>query len=135
MADKQKSLNPVYIDNYIQRKGYDVFSHIDGTAPPAETDTLYEEWSKIDAIVLQWIYGTLEDGLLVRILVPESSAFQAQNRLKEIFLNNKGARAAALELEFNNLTLKSMPSLKAYFQKLKTLRDQLTDVDCPVNDT
>ncbi|XP_076920853.1 uncharacterized protein LOC143582100 [Bidens hawaiensis] len=116
-------------------RGYDVLSHIDGTAPPATTADSYEEWYKINAIVLQWIYETLEDDLLVRILVPESTALQAWNHLKEIFLNNKGARAAALELEFKNLTLKSMPSLEAYCQKQKTLGDQLTDVDCPVNDT
>ncbi|XP_076887440.1 uncharacterized protein LOC143537589 [Bidens hawaiensis] len=115
--------------------GYDVLSHINGTAPPAHTHESYEEWSKIDAIVLQWIYRTLEDDLLVRILVLESTALEAWNRLKDIFLNNKGARAATLELEFNNLTLKSIPSLESYCQKLKMLGDQLIDVDCPVNDT
>lgn len=153
-----KSLHPVYTVTDIQRKvrvldgtklsysswvklfklharGYDVLSHIDGSPSPAKTDASYEEWSKIDAIVLQWIYGTLDDDLLVQILVPESTALEAWNRLKDIFLNNKGARAAALELEFNNLILKSMTSLESYCQKLKTLGDQLTDVDCPVNDT
>lgn len=113
-----KPLHPVYTVTDIQRKvrvldgtkvsysswvkllklharGYDVLSHIDGTDPPVTTDLTYDEWSKIDAVVLQWIYGTMSDDLLVRILVPESTALQAWNLLKEFFLNNKGARGAA----------------------------------------
>ncbi|KAI3746199.1 hypothetical protein L6452_08623 [Arctium lappa] len=118
----------------LHSKGYKVMSHIDGTPPPAETDAEYEAWTEIDAIVLQWIYGTLSDDLLVRVLVTESTANEAWCRIKAIFLNNKGSRAAALEHEFNNLTLKSMSSLEAYCQKLKELGSQLNDVDCPVND-
>ena len=118
----------------LHAKGYKVMSYIDGTPPPAKTDAEYEAWTEIDAIVLQWIYGTLSDDLLVRVLVTESTAYEAWCRIKAIFLNNKGSRAAALEHEFNNLTLKSMPSLEAYCQKLKELGSQLNDVDCPVND-
>ncbi|KAI3724612.1 hypothetical protein L2E82_36395 [Cichorium intybus] len=118
----------------LHAKGYKVMSHIDGTPSPAKTDAEYEAWAEIDAIVLQWIYGTLSDDLLVRVLVTESTAYEAWSRIKAIFLNNKGSRATALEHEFNNLTLKSMPSLEAYCQKLKELGSQLNDVDCPVND-
>ncbi|XP_023758855.1 uncharacterized protein LOC111907318 [Lactuca sativa] len=118
----------------LHAKGYKVMSHTDGTQSPAKTDTEYEAWAEIDAIVLQWIYGTLSDDLLVRVLVTESTAYEAWSRIKAIFLNNKGSRVAALEHEFNNLTLKSMSSLEAYCQKLKELGSQLNDVDCPVND-
>ncbi|XP_022014765.1 uncharacterized protein LOC110914273 [Helianthus annuus] len=76
----------------------------------------------------------MSDDLLARNLAPESTALEAWNRLKAIFLNNKSARAAALEHEFNNLTLKSMPSLEVYCQRIKDLGDQLNDVDSPVND-
>ncbi|KAL3647879.1 hypothetical protein CASFOL_008847 [Castilleja foliolosa] len=118
----------------LHARGYDVTNHIDGTPPPAKTDQAYESWSKIDSIVLQWIYGTLNDDLLVRILDSDSTAYQAWKRVGDIFLNNKGSRAAALEHEFNNLHLRSMPSLEAYCQKLKELGDQLSAVDSPVND-
>ncbi|XP_076923753.1 uncharacterized protein LOC143585986 [Bidens hawaiensis] len=89
---------------------------------------------KIDAVVLQWIYGTLSDDLLVRVLDSESTAFEAWNRVQGIFLNNKGARAAALEHEFTNLSLKAMSSLEAYCQCLKELADQLADVDSLVSE-
>lgn len=118
----------------LHARGYKVLAHIDGTAPPAKTAADYEQWAEIDAIVLQWIYGTLSDDLLVRVLEPESSAFEAWEKIKHIFLNNKGSRAAALEHEFTNLTLRSMQSLDEYCQRLKDLADQLNDVDNPVNE-
>ncbi|KAJ0809132.1 hypothetical protein HanPI659440_Chr01g0011321 [Helianthus annuus] len=118
----------------LHAKGYKVLAHIDGTPPPAKDHPGYADWSEIDAIVLQWIYSTLSDELLVRVLETESTSVQAWTRLEQIFLNNKWARAAALEHEFTNLTLKSMPSLQAYCQKLKELGDQLKAVDSPMND-
>lgn len=87
--NQSKAIHPVYTVTNIQNKvrildgtkvtytswvrlfklharGYKVLSHIDGTTtPPKETDPSYEAWSEIDAIVLQWIYGTLSDELLV----------------------------------------------------------------------
>ncbi|KAJ0844033.1 hypothetical protein HanRHA438_Chr15g0697901 [Helianthus annuus] len=48
------------------------------------------------------------------------------------FLKNKGPLAAALEKAFTNLTLKSMPSLQEYCQKLQEIAAQLADVDQPV---
>ncbi|XP_035839576.1 uncharacterized protein LOC118487132 [Helianthus annuus] len=118
----------------LNARGYKVLDHIDGTKPPAKDDTNYDLWMEIDAIVLQWIYATLSDELLVRVLEQESTALEAWVRLKNIFLNNKGSRAAALDDAFTNLTLKSMPSLQAYCQKLRELAGQLADVDCPVDE-
>ncbi|XP_035845187.1 uncharacterized protein LOC110933263 [Helianthus annuus] len=81
-----------------------------------------------------WIYGTLSDDLLAKVLQPQSTAHQAWTRIEGIFLNNKGARAATLEEEFTNLTLQSVSSLEAYFQRLKENSDQLAAVDCPVTE-
>ncbi|KAI3751457.1 hypothetical protein L2E82_22544 [Cichorium intybus] len=162
MTDKQdstpvKALHPVYTVTNIQNKirtldgtkvsysswvrlfklharGYKVLAHIDGSDPPPKTDSAYETWSEIDAIVLQWIYGTISDDLLARVLEPDSTAYEAWFKIQNIFLNNKGSRAAALEHEFTNLTLKAMSSLEAYCQRLKDLASQLNDVDCPVNE-
>ncbi|CAH1424510.1 unnamed protein product [Lactuca virosa] len=111
---------------------YKVLTHIDGAAPPANTDPAYETWSKIDAIVLQWIYGTLSDDLLVRVL-DQTTALDAWNKVKDIFLNNKSSRTAALENKFNNLTLRAMSFLEAYYQRLKDLASRLEDVECPVS--
>ncbi|XP_021980375.1 uncharacterized protein LOC110876513 [Helianthus annuus] len=119
----------------LNARGYKVLDHIDGTLPPEEGDPNRASWLEIDAIVLQWIYSTVSDDLLVRILETESTALEAWNRLKKIFLNNKGPRAAALEKAFTNLTLKSMPSLHDYCHKLREIAGQLADVDQPVSES
>ncbi|XP_076950880.1 uncharacterized protein LOC143624001 [Bidens hawaiensis] len=116
----------------LHAKGYKVSYHIDGTPSPAKTDPTYESWCEIDAIVLQWIYGTLSPKLMVRILKNESTAQEAWNRLENIFLSNKAFRAAALETRFTNLTLAKCSSLDDYCQKLKEIADQLEDVGQPV---
>ncbi|XP_076927466.1 uncharacterized protein LOC143591029 [Bidens hawaiensis] len=119
----------------LHAKGYKVSHHIDGTPPPAKTDPTYESWSEIDAIVIQWIYGTLSHILLSRVLENDSTAQQAWDRVKNIFLGNKQSRAAALETKFTNLTLAKCASLEDYCQKLKELDNQLEDVDHPVEES
>ncbi|XP_024986570.1 uncharacterized protein LOC112521811 [Cynara cardunculus var. scolymus] len=118
----------------LHAKGYDVLQHIDGFSAPAKTSTDYPSWEKIVAVVLQWIYGTLSDDLLVRVLVDDSTAFEAWQRVKNLFVNNKGSRAQALQHELTNLTLAAMPSIEAYCQRIRDLSDQLAAVDCPLND-
>ncbi|KAJ9556633.1 hypothetical protein OSB04_011247 [Centaurea solstitialis] len=115
-------------------RAYKVMAHIDRTPSPEATNAYYEAWSKLDTIVLQWIYGSLSNDLLVRVLQPESTARQAWVRVEKIFLNNKGSRAAALNHEFTNLTLNAMPSLEAYCQRIKELSDQFNVVDITVTE-
>ncbi|XP_074283909.1 uncharacterized protein LOC141608456 [Silene latifolia] len=117
----------------LHAKGYKVLSHIDGTEPPAASAANYDEWCEIDAHVLQWIYGTLSDDLLPRVLEDESTAYEAWKRVENIFLNNKGARLAALEHEFNNLKLANLPSLEAYCQRLRDIAGQMKDVGAAVD--
>ncbi|XP_076886284.1 uncharacterized protein LOC143536099 [Bidens hawaiensis] len=108
-AEKPTTLHPVYTVTNIQNKvhvldgktftysswvklfklhakGYKVMSHINGTDPPAATDPAFAAWSEIDAIVLQWIYGTLHVDILNRVLEAESTAYEAWQRLAAIFL-------------------------------------------------
>ena len=119
----------------LHAKAYKVLDHIDDTPAPPKIDPGYHQWVEIDALVLQWIYSTLSDELMVRILESDTTAQAAWNKLKTNFLNNKGSRAAALEQEFSNLTLGACSSMEAYCQKLKDLVDQLGDVDNPVTET
>lgn len=50
-------------------------------------------------------------------------------------MNNKNARAAALQYEFNNLMLSSCASMDVYCQKIQDLANQLGDVDHPVSES
>ncbi|XP_022004620.1 uncharacterized protein LOC110902217 [Helianthus annuus] len=105
----------------LHARGYKVLRHIDGTPSPPKKDPTYEAWEELDDVVLQWIYGNVSDELLVRVLKTESTAREAWVRISKLFLNNKGSRAAALEHESSNLKLKAMPSLEAYYQRLREL--------------
>ncbi|KAK9674037.1 hypothetical protein RND81_12G206700 [Saponaria officinalis] len=118
----------------LHARGYKVLSHIDGTPAPAKTDDSYESRYEVDANVLQWIYGTLSDDLLPRVFEDESTPREALVRVKNIFNNNKEARTAALEQEFNALRLANMPLLEAYCQRLHELAGMLKDVDSSVTD-
>ncbi|XP_074266206.1 uncharacterized protein LOC141588676 [Silene latifolia] len=118
----------------LHARRYKVSHHIDGTHPPAATDPNYVEWCEIDAHVLQWIYGSVYEDLLLRILEMNSTAYEAWTRLKNHFHNNKGVRAAVLEHDFTNLTLVKCDSMDDYCQKLKDLGTQLTDVGSTVSD-
>ncbi|KAJ0510817.1 hypothetical protein HanIR_Chr11g0544951 [Helianthus annuus] len=102
----------------LHAKGYDVLNHINSSPAPAETSPAYSSWAKIDAVVLQWIYGSISDDLLARVLTDESTAHEAWKRVNKLFSNNKGPRAAALQHELSNITLAAMPSLKAYCQRI-----------------
>ncbi|XP_076914474.1 uncharacterized protein LOC143573494 [Bidens hawaiensis] len=95
---------------------YKVSHHIDDSAPPAETSPEYAQWKELDALVLQWIYSTVSDDLLKRLI-------------------NTTARAAALETKFCTLTLAACSSVEDYCQQLSDLANQLADVDQPVSDS
>ncbi|XP_022032252.1 uncharacterized protein LOC110933329 [Helianthus annuus] len=93
----------------LHAEGYEVLSHINGTDPPSKEDSSYADWKKIDSIVLQWIYGTLDDDLL-------------------------GPRVAALEQQFVSLKLRDTASIADYCQRLKDLGTQLNDLDSKIDE-
>lgn len=111
---------------------YKVLDHLNDTLAPADTDPSYESWKELDALVSQWIYSTISDDLLVRVLDTEASARTTWLKLEKIFLSNKQAKAATLETRFVNLTLAACNSVDDYCQQLKDLANQLVDVGQPV---
>ncbi|KAJ9566949.1 hypothetical protein OSB04_002915 [Centaurea solstitialis] len=90
---------------------YKVENHIDDSPPPAATSPEYDQWKELDALVLQWIYSTVSDVLLKR-LMDTNVARAAWTKLEKIFLGNKKARVAALETRFCNLTLTACSSVE-----------------------
>ncbi|KAI3800385.1 hypothetical protein L1987_28475 [Smallanthus sonchifolius] len=114
---------------------YKVANHIDGSPPPEKTAPEYELWKEIDALVMQWIFSTVSDDILKRIINTNASACDTWVKLEKIYLSNKKARAAALETKFCNMTLGACASLEAYCQELQCLATQLADVDEPVSDS
>ncbi|KAJ9553112.1 hypothetical protein OSB04_017157 [Centaurea solstitialis] len=85
---------------------YKVLNHIDGSPQPTSTDTEYAAWKELDALVSQWIYITLSNDLLTRVLDMDATAHDTWLKLEKI--SHKTAKA--------------------------NLANQLVDVDQPVND-
>ncbi|XP_074302440.1 uncharacterized protein LOC141634006 [Silene latifolia] len=157
MANGNKSFHPVYsvsnIKNFVPitletenvhyaswaelfkntARAFDVIAHIE---PPKDTvinkDAL---WSRLDAIVKQWIYATISIDLLHTIIDADSSAEQAWTRLKDLFNDNQNARAVMLEQQFTNIRMDQYPNVSSYCQALKMIADQLANVGAPVSDT
>ncbi|XP_031123188.1 uncharacterized protein LOC116025912 [Ipomoea triloba] len=130
----------------IHAKAYKVLDHItppskeadkSNSSPslssPSLKDTDLELWSRVDAIVLQWIYGTISEDLLHTIIERDSTAEIAWNRLEDIFSDNKNSRALYLEQEFSAVRMEQFPDASSYCQHLKTLVDQLSNVGAPVS--
>ncbi|KAI3694502.1 hypothetical protein L1987_77468 [Smallanthus sonchifolius] len=89
-------------------------------------------WPRLDAIVLQWIYGTISNDLLHTVLKPGATAAQAWQALESIFIDNRSSQALYLENRFSNIKLDSFPNVSAYCQELKTISDQLSNVEAPI---
>ncbi|GKA97624.1 retrovirus-related pol polyprotein from transposon TNT 1-94, partial [Tanacetum coccineum] len=126
----------------IRCRAYEVIDHIIpksvvSSSASKDKDTsvviTQETWSRLDSIVLQWIYNTIFNDLLHTILAPDPTAKQAWDRLKSIFQDNKHSRALYLEQQFTNLRLDNFSNVFAYCQELKVLADQLSNVGSPVS--
>ncbi|KAJ9547690.1 hypothetical protein OSB04_020233 [Centaurea solstitialis] len=76
----------------IHARAFQVLDHI---IPPRDKDVDDTLWKRLDAIVLQWIYGTISTDLLHTILEPDASAERAWTHLQDIFQDNKSSRALA----------------------------------------
>ncbi|KAJ0570559.1 putative RNA-directed DNA polymerase [Helianthus annuus] len=100
------------------------------TPPPLALDS----WERLDAIVLQWLYGTISQDLINTIFKPNTTAYQAWTALETLFQDNKATRALYLKQKFNNTRLENFANMAAYCQELKVLSNQLANVDAPVDD-
>ncbi|XP_022041718.1 uncharacterized protein LOC110944366 [Helianthus annuus] len=109
-------------------------SSSDAAVTKAEAAAADALWSRLDAIVLQWIYATISPTLLHIILKPGQTANEAWTSVKTEFSDNKNTRAVFLSQEFSNLSLDNFSSMADYCQHAKHLADQLESVGSPVDD-
>ncbi|KAM0022400.1 putative RNA-directed DNA polymerase [Helianthus debilis subsp. tardiflorus] len=93
-----------------------------------------DSWERLDAIVLQWIYGTITPSLLKTVIIKRTTAYDAWKALESLFQDNKATRALYLKQKFSNVRLENFSSMTAYCQELKVLSDQLAGVDAPVDE-
>lgn len=146
-----KSLIPIMLDNEkalyhswatlfkVRLRVHNLLEHI---YPPtdAKAKATYDAsktadlplWLRLDVVVLHWIYGTISLDLLNAILIHDDSAEQAWLLLEAIFRDNKGSRATHLEEDLVALNFDQFSSIDAYCNHVKSLADQLANVDAQV---
>ncbi|XP_071727265.1 uncharacterized protein [Rutidosis leptorrhynchoides] len=105
-------------------------STISTTSPTSDPAT----WNRLDAIVLNWMYGTVSLEVLNSIFESGSTAAKTWSRIQNLFQDNKSSRALYLNQQFTNIKLDNFPNVSAYCQELKSITDQLANVDDKVSD-
>ncbi|XP_021979216.1 uncharacterized protein LOC110875329 [Helianthus annuus] len=106
---------------------YLVADHLSPRTPPAAADKDKENetpgsssspadsWERLDAIVRQWMYGTISTDLLKTVIKTRTTAYDAWKAIESLFLENFSSTAV-------------------YCQELKVFSDQLSNVDAPVDE-
>nr|GEU33404.1 copia protein [Tanacetum cinerariifolium] len=110
---------------------FEVLDIIKGTY--SSTTHNAKEWDKLDSLVKLWIFGTISKPLLQRVLKKNLSASDVRENLRDIFHDNKTARAMQLDNDLQNVELGNL-SITDYFSKINMLADLLANIDAPVDD-
>ncbi|XP_071738808.1 uncharacterized protein [Rutidosis leptorrhynchoides] len=85
-------------------KGFDVSKFILGTSTPEEQAT--EAWIKADVVVTTWIYNTISEPLLERVLNSEpANSHAAWIFLEKNFQDNKLSKTMELNAELRGLSI------------------------------
>ncbi|RLM64256.1 uncharacterized protein C2845_PM16G01880 [Panicum miliaceum] len=75
---------------------YDLGDHIDGTAPPQGNS----DWVQNDSAIVSWLYNRLAPNLLTAVSTNDDTAYSLWRGVREIFRDNRSARAVYLNAEF-----------------------------------
>nr|GEU54164.1 retrotransposon protein, putative, unclassified [Tanacetum cinerariifolium] len=79
------------------------------------------------------IYGTISTSLLQTVLKKNVTAKDVWKSHKELFHDNKDARAMELQEELRSLELGNL-TISEYFKKIKMVSDLLSNIESPVNE-
>ncbi|KAJ9557580.1 hypothetical protein OSB04_012194 [Centaurea solstitialis] len=148
-VDNIKSIIPIVLDLYEERDqyaswvelfrthacAYDVLHHIDPSIPPPVPSVDAPTWDHIDAIVKQWIYGTISEVLVQTIILTGgASARQLWTRLEIVFQDKRRTRLLYLQKEFPNARLRGYEKVSDYCRHVKSIADGLADLGKPISE-
>nr|GEY81213.1 ribonuclease H-like domain-containing protein [Tanacetum cinerariifolium] len=104
-------------------------THIEGSS----TNSNDPEWDKQDDLVKVWILGTLEESLQDQVVATPGNAKALWDHIKNLFHDNKDARAITLDGELRSIKLGSL-TINAYCTKIKAIADRLANLGEKVSD-
>ncbi|GJS64938.1 ribonuclease H-like domain-containing protein [Tanacetum coccineum] len=112
-------------------KSFGVLHFLEETS--SSSNQTNEEWGKLDSLVKLWIFGTISKPLLQRVLKKNKNASEVWKMLKDVFHDNKNARAMQLDNDLRNIELGNL-TITEYFHKINRLADLLDNIDAPVDE-
>ncbi|XP_071695713.1 uncharacterized protein [Rutidosis leptorrhynchoides] len=93
-----------------------------------------DEWKKADAVVMGWIYITISESFLERLLNSQpTTAHVAWEFLKNLFLENKRSKVVELMAELHSLTIGDLTA-DAYFRKIDSIASMLDNLGSKIKD-
>jgi hypothetical protein len=107
---------------------YDLLDHIDLLAMLHDPD-----WSTIDATIIRWFFQTISIGIFHAVVRDGDTARDVWKKITCLFTDNKIQRVTFLQQEFFGLHQNDL-SLNAFCLRLKTLSDELRDLEFPITD-
>ncbi|XP_022019372.1 uncharacterized protein LOC110919409 [Helianthus annuus] len=82
-------------------------SSSDKDKQPETTPSPADSWECLDAIVLQWIYGTISTSLLKTVIKTKTTAYDAWKAIESLFQDNKATHAFYLKQKFATVRLEN----------------------------
>ncbi|GJS79442.1 hybrid signal transduction histidine kinase M [Tanacetum coccineum] len=100
-----------------------------------ETDTASTnpEWCQLDDLIKMWILGSLCYSFQEQVVTTPGNAKALWDRLKELFHDNKDARAINLNNELWSIKIGKM-TVNEYCTKIRSMADRLINLGCVVSD-
>ncbi|GKB07298.1 hypothetical protein Tco_0835582 [Tanacetum coccineum] len=100
-----------------------------------ETDTASTnpEWCQLDDLIKMWILGSLCDSLQEQVVTTPGNAKALWDHLKDLFHDNKDARAISLDNELRSVKIRKM-TVNEYCTKIKAMAHRLKNLDCEVSE-
>ncbi|GJT73409.1 ribonuclease H-like domain-containing protein [Tanacetum coccineum] len=95
---------------------FGMLGFLDGTTVNTNNDA--NDRKKLDSLLKVWIYGTISTSLLQTVLKKNVTAKDVWTSLKNLFHDNKDARARELQEELRSLDLGNL-TIADYFKRIK----------------
>lgn len=67
-----------------------------------DPDSTLLDWSRMDCVVLSWLYGTISTNLVETVMEPGTTAHTVWHALEDQVVGNHETRAPYLDAEFRN---------------------------------
>ncbi|PWA91351.1 hybrid signal transduction histidine kinase M [Artemisia annua] len=99
----------------------------------ASSSTINPEWCKLDGLIKMWILGSLCDSLQEQVVSTPGNAKALWDHLKDLFHDNKDARAINLDNELRSIKIGTL-SINEYCTKIKAMADRLRNFGSVVSE-